>query len=87
MRTILEELYYGNIHPEDRKEVDFSYAKECVKYEDQLHNLLNENEQEVLRLLLEAYDAQSSYEAASAFSYGFKLATLFMGEAYSEPLW
>ena len=92
--SIIEELYYGNISPcEKRFEKESNYA-ECmsviVKNEKMLAAVLNESpeSQENLKLfdeLTEAKDEISGFERLDCFIDGFQLGSKFMPDTLVLP--
>ena len=60
IRQTLEDLYYGNITPNERKMAPDSELKKAVdrvaRYESQLMELLDEDEQTILTKLIRSHD-------------------------------
>ena len=78
MRTILEDLYYGNIIPNEQQMTPGSELKRAVdrvtRYESQLMEQLKETEQEILTKLIRSQN----------FILGFRLGVRLMAECMDE---
>ena len=88
MRTILEDLYYGNITPNEQRMTPNSELKRAVdrvaSYEKQLMELLEETEQEVLTKLIRSQHEIDSITATENFILGFRLGVRIMAECMDE---
>ncbi len=86
MESILEELYYGNIHPASRdvsqNEEYANIVKLIQQNEKALSAGLNEEQKELLEKLSTALSEQSSMNELSAFKAGFKLGLRLAAEAF-----
>ena len=90
MRSILEELYYGNINPDEQavsKDPEYrplnmriSKTRECLKVN------LSDDDVQLLENLINLHCASSSMEAAASFSYGFKLGAMIALEVLTEKV-
>ena len=77
MRTTLEDLYYGNIIPNEQQMIPGSELKRAVdrvaKYEKQLMEQLKETDQEILTKLIRSQHEINSITATENFILGFRL--------------
>ncbi|MDD5016871.1 MAG: hypothetical protein PHO15_02075 [Eubacteriales bacterium] len=88
MTSILEDLYYGNIRP---NEVGFSkdspYAKklnELVNCQEKLNRVLEGSDMECFHKYCDAQSELNAMSAARDFIYGFCLGAKFMIEITKE---
>ena len=88
MRTILEDLYYGNITPCEQQMIPGSELKRAVdrvaKYENQLMEQIGETEQETLAKLICSQHEINSITATENFILGFRLGARLMVECMDE---
>ena len=88
MRTILEDLYYGNITPNEQQMIPGSEMKRAVdrvaKYENQLMEQIGEPEQETLTKLIRSQHEINSITATENFILGFRLGARLMVECMDE---
>ena len=88
MRKTLEDFYYGNIVPCERQMVPGSELKRAVdrvtRYETQLMEQLNENEQTILAKLTRSQHDIDSISAMENFILGFRLGVKMMAECMDE---
>lgn len=88
MRKILEEFYFGNLTPSERKIPPSSDLKRAVnrasQYEQQLMELLNENELALLKEMTNAQQDIDSITARENFVLGFRLGVRMMAECMDE---
>ena len=84
MRTTLEDLYYGNITPNEQRMVPGSEMKKAVDRvtgcEKQLMEQLGEAEQEILTKLIRSQHEINSITATENFILGFRLGVRLMAE-------
>lgn len=84
MRTTLEDLYYGNITPNEQRMVPGSELKKAVDRvtgcEKQLMEQLGEAEQEILTKLIRSQHEINSITATENFILGFRLGVRIMAE-------
>lgn len=84
MKTILEELYDGNIYPDELIiSKDPEYRPLNQKISDTLEmwkKKLSENDYKLLEALLDLRCESSSMEASASFMYGFRLGAVIMIE-------
>ena len=88
MRKTLEDLYYGNITPNEQKMAPGSELKKAVdriaQYESQLAERLNEDEQSILTKLIRSQHEINSITALENFILGFRLGARIMAECMDE---
>ena len=88
MRNTLEDLYYGNITPNEQQMVSGSELKKAVDRvahcESQLMEQLDENGQTVLTKLIRSQHEIESITALENFILGFRLETRLMAESMDE---
>jgi len=87
MKSVLEELYTGNIDPNTSYfERNSAYGKvmgRISENEDKLLKLLNEPEKSMFMAFMGAQMELDSLTAIEKFSIGFKLGTLLMVEVFT----
>ena len=88
MRKTLEDLYYGNIIPNEQQMTPDSELKRAVdrvaKYENQLMEQLEETEQETLTKLIRPQHEINSITATENFILGFRLGVRIMAECMDD---
>ena len=88
MRKILEDLYYGNIIPNEQQMIPGSELKRAVdrvaSYEKQLTEQLEEAEQETLTKLIRSQHEINSITETENFILGFRLGVRLMVECIDE---
>ena len=88
MRKTLEDLYYGNITPNEQRMVPGSELKKAVdrvsSCEKQLMEQLEEAEQETLTKLIRSQHEINSITATENFILGFRLGVRLMAECMDE---
>ena len=88
MRTTLEDLYYGNITPNEQRMVPGSELKKAVdrvtKCEEQLMELLNEEGQQTLTRFIRSQHEINSITATENFILGFRLGVRIMAECMDD---
>ena len=88
MRKTLEDLYYGNIIPNEQQMTPDSELKRAVdrvaKYENQLMERLKESEQDILTKLVRSQHEINSITATENFILGFRLGVRLMAECMDE---
>ena len=88
MRTTLEDLYYGNITPNEQDMTAGSELKRAVdrvaRYESQLTEQLDETEQAILRKLISSQHEIDSITARENFILGFRLGVRIMAECMDD---
>ena len=86
--TLLEDLWYGNIHPveeylEGNKEY-INLLRIVAKDQEVLNNILSPEQAELFEKYDSAVKEMHSVAEVAAFSYGFRLGTRLMIEAEGE---
>ncbi|MEY8438978.1 DUF6809 family protein [Anaerotruncus colihominis] len=88
MRKTLEDLYYGNIIPNEQRMMPNSELKRAVERaascEKQLMEQLEETEQETLAKLIRSQHEVNSITATEYFILGFRLGVRLMAECMDE---
>ena len=88
MRNILEDLYYGNISPYDKRIAANSELRCLVgrvaDCEDQLTERLNVEEQQILKKLISAQHEIDDITAKEFFILGFRLGVRLVTECMEE---
>ena len=88
MRRTLEDLYFGNITPNEQKmapDSELKKAVDCVAHcESQLTERLDEDEQTILTRLIRSQHEINSITALENFILGFRLGARIMAECMDE---
>ncbi len=88
MRKILEDLYFGNIAPYEKRMAANSELRRLTKRaadcESQLAERLNEEEQKLLSVLVNAQQEIDSITVKENFILGFRLGVRLMAECIDE---
>ena len=88
MRKTLEDLYFGNITPNEQKMEPDSELKKATdrvaRYESQLTERLGEDEQTILTKLIRSQHEINSITALENFILGFRLGARIMAECMDE---
>ena len=88
MRTILEELFYGNICPNTDCRSRDKETKQLMGYiadhHDNLLATLNEHQKEILEKFDDCYNELTDINERELFSYAFKLGARIMLAIISE---
>lgn len=88
MRSILENLYYGNIEPNERQITPKSELKRMIKRaaecERALTELLDEKDRHALTALTSAQQEINSITAIENFTMGFRLGVRLIMECMDE---
>ena len=88
MRKTLEDLYFGNISPNEQQMAPDSELKKAVdrvtRYESQLTEQLGEDEQTILTKLIRSQHEIESITALENFILGFRLGARIMAECMDE---
>jgi len=86
VKSILEELYYGNIDPQSRCYRQgshiFEVSAEMVDIEEQLNERLNGEEKEMFKRYVEAYAELMATSELDAFIVGFRLGARFAVDTF-----
>ncbi len=90
MRT-LDELWYGNIAPTEQCTRDSKQFKELMalvaRNREELIATLTDKQKETLEKFEDCMNELHGLAERDAFSYGFRLATQIMAEAFLLPIW
>ena len=85
---ILEEFWYGNLHPSEKKfrrQTEFDkILKLLVRHEEKLMDSLNESEKETFEKYRECCGELSDISNCEIFINGFKLGARFIIECYNN---
>ena len=88
MRKTLEDLYFGNISPNEQQMAPDSELKKAVdrvtRYESQLTEQLGEDEQTILTKLIRSQHEIESITALENFILGFRLGARIMAECMDK---
>lgn len=88
MRKTLEDLYYGNITPNEQQMTPGSEMEKAVarvtSYEKQLMEQLEDTEQDALTKLIRSQHEINSITATENFILGFRLGIRIMAECMDE---
>ena len=88
MRKTLEDLYFGNISPNEQQMAPDSELKKAVdrvtRYESQLTEQLGKDEQTILTKLIRSQHEINSITALENFILGFRLGARIMAECMDE---
>ncbi len=84
MKSVIDELWYGNICPHELRSADDDELKKLsqrmAKKEDELERTLDDKQRELFERLMKCRDEYDSVYEAKIFSSGFKLGAEFMLE-------
>ena len=84
MRKILEEFYFGNLRPSERRVTPSSELRQAVssvsRCEQQLMEQLNEGEQAILKDMVSAQQDIDSITGCESFVLGFRLGVRMIAE-------
>ena len=90
MRTLLEELWYGNVYPQEQSTEHNSEIKELISLMGKNRELLSSALTAEQNLALEKYDdcvnEMNSIIEKEVFSYGFRLGGRLMLEVLADHL-
>ena len=86
--TTIEDLYYGNIYPYERKINKDSEEADLFnllcKNDEKLTNSLTDNQKELFNRFKDSQSEFSDLMERNSFINGFTLATKIMSEVFSE---
>lgn len=86
MRNFIEELYYGNIRPNEKKFIrntQYSKALETMsKIENETLNRLSDNDKKLLNNMVNASDEFSACTSVEHFKMGFALGVRLMIDCF-----
>ncbi len=87
MKSILEELWYGNIHPQEDDPYNTSKLKKLSKnttsHFEKLDETLSDEQKELLEQLMSSYLDFNSLSESVIFTCGFRLGARIMLEVMS----
>ena len=90
MRSILEELWYGNICPSSGCREGTKEVKELMGYiadhHDALLGMLTDKQKETLEKFEECMNEMHGVAERDAFSHGFRLGVQLMAESFLQPI-
>jgi len=90
MKSILEELFYGNVCPNTDCRSKDEQTKQLMGYIADHHSALNETltdkQKEILEKFEENMNEMHGITERDAFSYGFRLGVQLMAEAFLQPI-
>ena len=90
MRSILNELWYGNVSPFEQCTRGNKRLKELLKLlarnREDLDGTLTEMQKEALEKFEDCMNEMHSITERDAFSYGFRLGVQLMAESFLFPL-
>ena len=88
MRNTLEDLYYGNITPNEQQAAPDSELRRAAdrvdRFESQLTERLDEDGKTILAKLIESRDEIESIMARKNFILGFRLGVRLMAECMDD---
>ena len=88
MRSILEELFYGNICPNTDCRIQDKEIKQLMRYiadhHDNLFSTLNNQQKEILEKFDDCYNELTDINEREIFAYAFKLGARIMLAVVSE---
>ena len=92
MRKILEEFYFGNLRPSERRVTPSSELRQAVssvsrceqQLMEQLMEQLNEGEQAILKDMVSAQQDIDSITGCESFVLGFRLGVRMMAECMDQ---
>lgn len=86
MKSILEELYYGNLNPDEHNvPTDPEYralTRKISQFMEEAKRRLSESEFAVLEQILDLNGESGSMVASAAFVQGFRMGALVMMEVF-----
>lgn len=85
MDSILEELYYGELRPAERRRTSSALYDRCGEACDRLCGSLDEGQKKLFLRFEECINARSSREDCQAFALGFSLAVRLLAESFRGP--
>ncbi|WP_440109567.1 DUF6809 family protein [Paenibacillus sp. QZ-Y1] len=88
MGSIIEEIYYGNLRPEESiVPQDAEYRelnKKVTVYIETLQSKLSKNDFEDLEQMMDLIDQVHSLYSAACFVQGFKTGAMIMAEVFTK---
>ncbi|CAM4372152.1 hypothetical protein U9M73_12990 [Paenibacillus phoenicis] len=88
MSSLLEQLYFGEIRPEEKiipKNPEYKLLNvEISNFKEKLITSLTEDEIELLEKIYDLLGKSSSIYSTEVFIYGFKMGVQIITEAYAD---
>lgn len=88
MSSLLEQLYFGEIRPEEKiipKNPEYKLLNsEISNFKEKLITSLTEDEVELLEKIYDLLGRSSSIYSTEVFIYGFKMGVQIVTEAYAD---
>ncbi|GIO41559.1 DUF6809 family protein [Paenibacillus apis] len=88
MSSLLEQLYFGEIRPEEKiipKNPEYKLLNsEISSFKEKLLTSLTEDEVELLEKIYDLLRKSSSIYSTEVFIYGFKMGVQIVTEAYAD---
>lgn len=88
MSSLLEQLYFGEIRPEEKiipKNPEYQLLNsEISNFKEKLLTSLTEDEVELLEKIYDLLGKSSSIYSTEVFIYGFKMGVQIVTEAYAD---
>ncbi|NWL88667.1 hypothetical protein DMN77_13930 [Paenibacillus sp. 79R4] len=88
MKSVIEELYYGNLHPEERiVPTDPEYRplnRKISKLIEEARERLSENDFALLEQILDLTNDSNSMVTSTSFVEGFRMGALVMVEVFGS---
>ncbi|WP_178023819.1 DUF6809 family protein [uncultured Paenibacillus sp.] len=88
MSSLLEQLYFGEIRPEEKiipKNPEYKLLNvEISNFKEKLITSLTEDEVELLEKIYDLLGKSSSIYSTEVFIYGFKMGVQIVTEAYAD---
>lgn len=88
MNSIIQELWYGNIIPQEDSHINTKEMKELLGYitrhHENLENNMTDEQKEIFQRFHDCWMEYMSLTEAATFKYAFKLGMKFAIESLSE---
>lgn len=86
MKSILEEIYYGRLNPEERSvPTDPAYRplnRKISEHMEEIKQKFSESDFEIIEKILDLNDESNSMLTSAAFVEGFRMGVLVMVEVF-----
>ena len=90
MRSIIEELWRGNIDPQNDRLINTSEMKQLTEYiarhHEDLLKTLSDEQKEIFEKLDDCQREYASYAEEAIFTYAFRLGARIIAEALLPPI-
>ena len=90
MKSIINDLWHGNIVPQEDSRTNSTQMKELLKLvarnREELDGTLTDKQKEILEKFEDCMNEMHSITERDAFSYGFRLGVQLMAESFLLPL-